>query len=241
MIKFIALNILKFFDSFHQRKILKFLKKNGYQTFNIFFDVGAHHGESIKLFSKNFEIKNLYSFEPSLTNYKILESNLLKLKKIFSKTQIRIENIAFGDEIKSLKMKYMSESSSSTINDIDIKSNYFKKKSFFLYNKTDQNFFIEETIIQKKIGDYLLDNKISNINFLKIDTEGYELNVLKGLGDQFEKVSMIMFEHHYHNMIIKNYKFNDINNLLVRNNFKQIYKSKMPFRKTFEYIYVRKQ
>ena len=65
--------------------------------------------------------------------------------------------------------------------------------------------------------------------------------MLKGLGDQFEKVSMIMFEHHYHNMIIKNYKFNDINNLLLRNNFKQIYKSKMPFRKTFEYIYVRKQ
>ena len=46
-----------------------------------------------------------------------------------------------------------------------------------------------------------------------------------------------MFEHHYHNMLIKNYKFRDIHQLLKKNNFKQIYKYKMAFRKTFEYIY----
>ena len=47
-------------------------------------------------------------------------------------------------------------------------------------------------------------------------------------------------EHHYNDMIVKNYKFRDINNLLRVNNFIQIYKYKMPFRKTFEYIYVRR-
>ena len=50
-----------------------------------------------------------------------------------------------------------------------------------------------------------------------------------------------MFEHHYDNMIIKNYTFRDINNYLKINNFNQIYKSKMPFRKTFEYIYKREE
>ena len=49
-----------------------------------------------------------------------------------------------------------------------------------------------------------------------------------------------MFEHHYDNMIIKDYTFRDINNFLIMNNFSQIYKIKMPFRKTFEYIYVKK-
>ena len=38
-------------------------------------------------------------------------------------------------------------------------------------------------------------------------------------------------------MIKKEYKFNDINKLLLKNNFKQIFKVKMKFRKTFEYIY----
>ena len=54
-------------------------------------------------------------------------------------------------------------------------------------------------------------------------------------------VSLILFEHHYDSMLIKKYKFSDINNYLVNNNFKQIYKIKMPFRKTFEYIYLNKK
>ena len=46
-----------------------------------------------------------------------------------------------------------------------------------------------------------------------------------------------MFEHHYHNMLIKNYKFSDIHKLLQNNGFRRIYKTKMPLRKSFDYIY----
>ena len=45
-----------------------------------------------------------------------------------------------------------------------------------------------------------------------------------------------MFEHHYDDMLKKDYTFRDIHRLLINNNFKQIYK----FRKTFEYIYEKK-
>jgi len=38
-------------------------------------------------------------------------------------------------------------------------------------------------------------------------------------------------------MIEKNYKFSDIHKILKENNFNQIYKIKMPLRKSFEYIY----
>ena len=47
-----------------------------------------------------------------------------------------------------------------------------------------------------------------------------------------------MFEHHYDDMLQKDYTFNDINNLNKKFNFKKIFKLKMPFRKSFEYIYV---
>ena len=82
-------------------------------------------------------------------------------------------------------------------------------------------------------------NNLDKVSFLKIDTEGYEFEILKGLKKKIQLVDTIMFEHHYDNMIIKNYTFTDINSLLKENNFNQIYKSKMPFRKTFEYIYQR--
>ena len=39
-------------------------------------------------------------------------------------------------------------------------------------------------------------------------------------------------------MLKKEYKFTDINDLLIRNNFRKVFKIKMPFRKVFEYIYI---
>ena len=65
MIKYFLLKILKFFDLYYQLKLFSFLKRNNYQNFDIFFDIGAHEGESIILFSKHFNIKKIYSFEPS--------------------------------------------------------------------------------------------------------------------------------------------------------------------------------
>ena len=131
----------------------------------------------------------------------------------------------------------MSESSSSTINDINQESKYFKKKFLFLNFMKKKNLMEEVEIDQIKLRDYLKEKKISKIDFLKIDTEGYEYKVLIGLDEYLKNVSLIMFEHHYHNMILKDYSFTDIHDLLKKNQFKQIYKYKMPFRKTFEYIY----
>ena len=240
MIKFFILNILKYFDLFYQLKMFKFLKKKGFSKFEIFFDVGAHKGETIKLFTKNFKIERIYSFEPSKTNFDYLKKNSINFSKIKKNIQIITENFAFGDKNDDIKIKHLSESSSSTINEIDTNSKYFKKKSFLLYKNQDNKFYKEENTTQKKLCNYIFDNKIPKIDFLKIDTEGYEIKVLLGLEKEFKKISIIMFEHHYNDMIVKNYKFGDINNLLRINNFIQIYKYKMPFRKTFEYIYVRR-
>ena len=59
--------------------------------------------------------------------------------------------------------------------------------------------------------------------------------------NQIEKVNFILFEHHYDDMIIKKYTFSDINKYLTDRNFSKAYKVKMPFRKTFEYIYINKK
>ena len=47
----------------------------------------------------------------------------------------------------------------------------------------------------KKAQEYISDNNITSIDFLKIDTEGYELNVLKGFEDALERVKVIQFEY----------------------------------------------
>ena len=202
--------------------------------------MGAHKGESIELFLKNMNVKKIISFEPSPINFLRLKNIKEHYIKKFNKTDIIIENIGLGNENKEINFKQFEESSSSTMKSIDEKSSYFKKKfnllNFFNKKKKYQILKVEITTLE----DYMNLNNINKISFLKIDTEGYEYEVLKGLKKKIQLVDMILFEHHYDNMIIKNYTFKDINNLLIMNSFFQIYKTKMPFRKTFEYIYVKK-
>ena len=238
MFQQIILKILSLFDYFYQKKIFNFLKKKGFNRFRVFFDVGAHKGETIIKFLNFFDIDSIYSFEASPINYLKLKKNYEKILTKFSRTNIVIENIALGAKEKFVKIKQLNESSSSTIKEINTESNYFKKKQNYLNFLKKELFFKEIEVKQIKLEDYMVKNDVQSIDFLKIDTEGYEFEVLLGLGQNISNVLLILFEHHYDNMLIKNYKFSEINNYLIKNNFKQIYKNKMPFRKTFEYIYL---
>ena len=229
----IILFILSFFDFFHKRKIVNFLKKRNFYI-DIFFDVGAHKGETVKLFEKNFEIRNFYCFEPSNTNFNYLKKEVLKMKK----KNINIYNFALGNEIGNINFKQFKESSSSTITRINNDSKYYKKKlkilNFFSSNKED---YKNEVVKIKTLKRFMDDNSINSIDILKIDTEGYEFNVIKGAEIKIKKIKLVYFEHHFDDMLIKNYNFSDINDFLTKNGFKKVYKSKMPFRKSFEYIY----
>ena len=83
----IILKILGLFDFFHQKKINDFLKQKGYKKFQIFFDVGAHKGETINKFLSIFDIESIYSFEASPVNFSELEKKLGDFKKKFCKTK----------------------------------------------------------------------------------------------------------------------------------------------------------
>jgi len=238
MINYITIIVLNFFDYFYKKRISNFLKKSKLDNIDIFLDVGGHKGESIKFFLKNLNIKNIYSFEASPLNFAELKKRLPSLTKKFNETNIHIEHISLGETEKKVILKQFNESSSSTFSDINENSSYFKKKHRYINKKKQNTFYhnIETTVIP--LSQYLLNQKIDYVDFLKIDTEGYEINVLKGLKNKIKNIKIIFFEHHYDNMIKKNYNFSDIHSLLINNNFKQIYKSKMPFRKTFEYMYI---
>ena len=56
MIRFFTLKILSIFDFYYQKKLFSFLKGRGYKNFDVLFDIGAHHGESIKRFLNNFKV-----------------------------------------------------------------------------------------------------------------------------------------------------------------------------------------
>ncbi len=240
MINELYLKILNFIffliDHKNKIQIINYFKRNTSGNLTL-IDVGAHKGETIKYFTKFLNIGNIYAFEPNKIIYQKLLNNISKLEK-----DVNCFNFALGDknEIKALNIP--NESSSSTINNLNKSSKYYKKK-----NKIINFFSKKQEIIQKDVEIKTLSSLMDNFNFknqviLKIDTEGYEYKILKGLSKKhLERIDFIYIEHHYDQMILKDYNFSDINGFLKNNNFNLSFKIRMNFRKTFEYIYKKKK
>ena len=230
-------NLIKFclslFDYLTEKKIINQLKRVflNKKTISV-IDIGAHKGEYISSIIKNFNISKAYCFEPNPKVFKILNNKISLNKKI------ELLNYGASNNSGNILFNENIESSSSSINELNKNSNYYKKK-FFLLNFLGLNEVTKKIEIKVvTLSDFILENNINKIDLLKIDTEGHEFQVLSGLKDKMHMINLIHIEHHFDDMIIKDYKLTDIHNLLIKKGFKKYFKIKMKFRKSFEYLYI---
>ena len=229
----LILKILSLFDYFLKIKVINFFKKEKIDQLDIFIDVGSHHGETIKIFNKYFKIKKLFAFEASPINYKVLQKKI----KISNYPTVEIYNKALGEKKEKLFLNQFKETQSTTFLPFNQNSKYLIKKKKIL-SPYSENFFLKKIEIDvERLDEFLQNRNIKVIDILKIDTEGFDFNVIKGLGDKILQTRYIYFEHHFDDMIEKNYKYGDIHSYLIKHNFLKVFKIKMMFRKTFEYIY----
>jgi len=230
--KVIIKTFLNIFDYFTQEKIIQLLKKN--LTTNkpiVVIDVGSHKGEYINSIKKNFYINQIYGFEPNEEVFKVLSNKYLAHKNV------NLYNLGISNKSGEVYLNKNIESSSSSINELNIKSKYYYKKFLLLNFLNLKKVSIKVKINVIKLENFIQNNKLYKVDLLKTDTEGFEFNVLKSLGNEIYNVKLIHFEHHFDDMIIKNYNFSDIHNYLIKKGFVKIFKIKMKFRKSFEYIY----
>jgi len=229
--------VISFIDYANKKKVIKFFKKKINDNPIVVIDIGAHKGETINLFLNNFNIKKIFSFEANPEIFILIKN---KFENIKFKGKIFLYNMALGEKRDQKYFNVIKDSSSSTFNSINIESKYYKKKSNLLSIFSQNTDFIEKKILLniKPLNEFTDIFNCKNIDVLKIDTEGYELNILKGISkNNFQKIKFIYLEHHYDLMVKKNYKYSDLKNFLNENNFNLKYKIKMNFRKTFEYIF----
>ena len=139
---------------------------------DVIIDVGAHIG-LFALFASQF-CKNgkIFCYEPIKENYKILIENIEmnQIQNIFP------NNLAVTKETSRVKI-FLNDDQSG--------------HSMFTQNKN----FVE--VDSKSLSDIFIDNGIKECDFLKLDCEGAEYEIVESLSaDLFTKINKTVIEYH---------------------------------------------
>lgn len=143
--------------------------------FKLIFDVGANIGKFSSNLNRFFPDSQFYCFEPIGSTFARLEQNL-------SKSNFNLIRKALGEKNESITIKINDEHRS------DINSLLPKNQPF----ESDKM----ETLEVITLDSFLKNDQISQVDFLKIDTEGFDLLVLKGARENLEsgKIKFIYVE-----------------------------------------------
>jgi len=147
-----------FYNAINEKKFLKYYFKKKKITF---IDIGANVGSYSDLIKNSLNIKKGYLIEPSL-------NACHKLSKRYNSKSFYIHNFAMSDRNRKKKIFYEYKLSSQS-------SLYKQNKFFNAFNDLKKISYIQT----KKFDDFMDHNIL--IDLCKIDTQGEEFNILKGM------------------------------------------------------------
>ena len=136
------------------------LKENLKKREIIYVDIGTNVGNYLEFIKKNFKTRQVFCFEPIESLVKELSSKLITKKD-------KIYNVALSDKEKK-----------KIFNIYEIPS----QSSFYIQNDTYKS--VQKIKKKIKIKTQVFDNIFNNnqkIDFCKIDAQGEDLNILKGM------------------------------------------------------------
>jgi len=155
----------------------------------ILFDVGANIGFYSELLLTNFTKSIIYAFEPNPITF-----DLLKKRKIGENKNFRCLNLGLSNE--SIETVIYTYSNDLIAGQASLSKDVFK----ILHNSDDLTFYDVKLVT---LNEFCKNENVKNIDLLKIDTEGFEFEVLIGASDLLKKgrISVIQFEFNEMNVV----------------------------------------
>ena len=214
--------------AYHLKRIELYLKKNFPSDINTVFDVGCYTGIFLDVCLK------VYSSTTQIFAFEAEKEIFNKLEKYHNIKNVKIYNIGIGDTNTVANLNVSYQKGTSTFSQPNQNSKYLNFKTKLLKERV---FVRQEQVRMQTIDKFSVTNEVTQIDLLKIDTEGYELAVLKGAIQSIANTKIILIELSSHDMYF-NYDKNEIEQFLLQNNFLLVKTFRTPFQKWEDRIYV---
>jgi FkbM family methyltransferase len=180
-----------FFPSFFKNRLYRFIKNLDWKNLpdeeaelllmefflpgnGIFFDIGANTGIYTLSAEKYIEPQNIYAFEP-------IPELHFRLKRMFRNAHINKLALSDSTGIHNFKIP--------TIGKDEYKSR--GKLNTEYIERGETNFRIIK-VRTSTLDSYVIENNISNIDFIKIDVEGNELQVIMGGVETLKRIRPVL-------------------------------------------------
>ena len=154
-------------QEFIEPELLDFI--DGIASGEVYFDIGASNGV-FALYAASKSIK-VVCFEPEVANFSLLNHNTYLNHQTFTNDVLNF-NVALTNEngIGSINIEKFEPGGHLKILDLAVK-------------RGDVNFIpdFKQAVLKYRLDDFLVLTKIVSPNFLKIDVDGAELKVLRGM------------------------------------------------------------
>ncbi len=168
-----------------ERYFQQLLKKRKIEI-NTVFDVGANAGGFVMDIMKSFPTSKIHAFEPHPRTFTLLKKNV-KTKNVI------LNNIGIGEKNASITLwDFADDALLKHTQPTSTLASVHKEVITKLHGQKAQGFKAKMITVDT----YCHENKIESIDILKMDTEGNELDVLKGAKKMIQrnKVKIVQFE-----------------------------------------------
>lgn len=167
--------------------------------------IGAHRGQEVYDYI-DCGIQNIILFEPLSTNFSVLEQRLADANANISGHQV-----ALGNDEKMVTM-YLSDN--------DQMSSSILKPKKHLQNHPTVHFHGTEEVEMKKL-DSFSDETIGH-NFINMDVQGYELEVLKGGAETLKNIDYVYCEVNRDEVYENNAYIEELDDYLATYNMERV-------------------
>jgi len=142
-------------------------------------DIGANRGQFCLAALQAFPDARVVCFEPLESAYRVLS------KVLYCRDGVTLHNLAIGNVEAQMVMQISEKEDSSSLLEIsDLQNEIFPGTA-----RSDST-----TVVVSRLSKYLADNSLAQDVFIKIDVQGYELEVLRGAAEVLDRIQYIYVE-----------------------------------------------
>ena len=198
--------------------------KNGIQLSDgdCIFDVGGNIGFFVMYLNQDLKDATVFSFEPIPETYELLQRNT----DAHNQLQLKMFNCGLSDEPGTATFTHYPKSNVCSTMCPQDSPEYFRNSRKYVLDEIRKRGAIWKTLVDftpafmwypltevirrhykqvvrveceiRTISDVIEENNVEQIDYLKIDTEGAELNILKGIRDEhWPRVRQVVVEVHH--------------------------------------------